>query len=239
MCQGRRRIADYGAKATFFITGNNLGKGQIDIEDNGWPALLRRMHADGHQIAAHSWSHQNFSALNETEMVNQVQYLEMAFRNVLGFFPTYMRPPYLECRSECQTLLNKMGYHTVYQSVIDFDWLNDDKTLIQYTKNNFTQAMNRTNPLDVNYIFLEHDTHYQTCWNLTNYMLDYFKLLNFSNSVTVGECMGDPPENWYRTAGGAANHSLLLHKSHSSTLQYSTLLFIFGQIIANMYMLYS
>ena len=40
----------YGAKATFFITGNNLGKGQIDIEENGWPELIRRMHTDGHQV---------------------------------------------------------------------------------------------------------------------------------------------------------------------------------------------
>ena len=41
-------------------------------------------------------------------------------------------------------------------------------------------------------------------------MLDYLQLLNFSRSVTVGECMGDPPENWYRAAGGAANHTLLV-----------------------------
>jgi hypothetical protein len=43
-------LASYGAKATFFITGNNLGKGQIDIEETGWPALIRRMHTDGHQV---------------------------------------------------------------------------------------------------------------------------------------------------------------------------------------------
>lgn len=43
-------LATYKAKATFFITGNNIGKGQIDIEENGWPAVLRRMHADGHQV---------------------------------------------------------------------------------------------------------------------------------------------------------------------------------------------
>jgi hypothetical protein len=41
-------------------------------------------------------------------------------------------------------------------------------------------------------------------------MLDYFELFNFSRSVTVGECMGDPPENWYRAAGGAANRTLLV-----------------------------
>jgi hypothetical protein len=43
-------LAAYGAKATFFITGNNLGKGQIDIEETGWPNIIRRMHAEGHQV---------------------------------------------------------------------------------------------------------------------------------------------------------------------------------------------
>lgn len=43
-------LAAYGSKATFFITGNNLGKGQIDIEETGWPDIIRRMHADGHQV---------------------------------------------------------------------------------------------------------------------------------------------------------------------------------------------
>jgi hypothetical protein len=41
-------------------------------------------------------------------------------------------------------------------------------------------------------------------------VLDYFEILNFSTSVTVGECMGDLPENWYRAAGGAANKTLLV-----------------------------
>lgn len=43
-------LGAYGAKATFFITGNNLGKGQIDIEETGWPDIIRRMHAEGHQV---------------------------------------------------------------------------------------------------------------------------------------------------------------------------------------------
>ena len=51
------------------------------------------------------------SSLNETEMINQVQYLEMAIRNILGFFPTYFRPPYDDCQSGCQNVLKRMGYH--------------------------------------------------------------------------------------------------------------------------------
>jgi hypothetical protein len=51
------------------------------------------------------------SSLNETEVVHQVEYLEMALRNILGFIPTYFRPPYEDCRNACQTVLNRMGYH--------------------------------------------------------------------------------------------------------------------------------
>jgi hypothetical protein len=41
-------------------------------------------------------------------------------------------------------------------------------------------------------------------------MLDYLEDFNFSRSVTIVGCMGDSPQNWYRTAGGAANHTLLV-----------------------------
>jgi hypothetical protein len=43
---------------------------------------------------------------------------EMAFRNILGFFPTYMRPPYVSCTraSGCVDDLNSLGYHIVNNS---------------------------------------------------------------------------------------------------------------------------
>jgi hypothetical protein len=34
-----------------------LGKGQIDIEETGWPAIIRRMHADGHQVLLVKFRH--------------------------------------------------------------------------------------------------------------------------------------------------------------------------------------
>ncbi|KAH7085739.1 glycoside hydrolase/deacetylase [Paraphoma chrysanthemicola] len=233
-------LAAYGAKATFFITGNNLGKGQIDIEETGWPSVIRRMHADGHQIAGHSWGHFNMSSLNETEVTNQIVYLEMALRNILGFIPTYFRPPYDDCTTDvCKSVLKKLGYHITYQNVVNNDWQNDDGMKIEATKEKFLASMRQTNPRDSNYIFLLHDTHYQSSWNLTGYMMDYFELFNFSRSVTVGECMGDPKANWYRAAGGAPDRTLLMKKKsgastfYSSTMLYSTLLLMCGQFLAN------
>lgn len=52
-------------------------------------------------------------------MVNQVQYMEMALRNILGFIPTYFRPPFVDCESDiCRRILKKMGYHVGKYKVI-------------------------------------------------------------------------------------------------------------------------
>lgn len=83
----------YNAKATFFVTGNNLGKGQIDDAATGYPDTIRRMHTEGHQIASHTWSHQDLSSITSQQRKEQMWRNEMALRNILGFFPTYMVIP--------------------------------------------------------------------------------------------------------------------------------------------------
>jgi peptidoglycan/xylan/chitin deacetylase (PgdA/CDA1 family) len=49
------------------------------------------MHAEGHQIASHTWSHENASSLTNNQFTNQMIWNEIAFNSILGFFPTYMR----------------------------------------------------------------------------------------------------------------------------------------------------
>jgi hypothetical protein len=82
--------------------------------------------------------------------------------------------------------------------------------------------MQKVTPSHGDYIVLNHDTHYQTTHNLTSFMLDYLRSMNFSKSVTVGQCMGDPPENWYRKAGGAPNATLLVSdfNHHPFSIQF-------------------
>jgi len=111
-------LAEYNAKATFFITGNNMGKGEIDNETTGYPQIIKRMHKEGHQIASHTWTHQNLSSATPEHRENQIYYNEMAIRNVLGFIPTYMRPPYSEANNATQKMLYDMGYHITYYNII-------------------------------------------------------------------------------------------------------------------------
>jgi len=109
-------FAQYGFKATFFVTGRNLYKGSIDDESQPWPAMIRRMVAEGHQLASHTWSHQDLSAITKEQRYEQMVKLEMALSNIVGKFPTYMRPPFSSCSvaSGCPQDMVDLGYHISY-----------------------------------------------------------------------------------------------------------------------------
>ena len=49
------------------------------------------MAKEGHHIASHTWSHQNFSQVTEEQARNQVIWNEIALNDILGYFPTYIR----------------------------------------------------------------------------------------------------------------------------------------------------
>ncbi|KAI0844154.1 carbohydrate-binding module family 18 [Daldinia vernicosa] len=195
------KLAKYEAKATFFITGNNIGKGKINDPDLPWASVIQRMAAEGHQIASHTWSHENFSQLTTTQFKNQIIWNEIAFNDILGYFPTYMRPPYSICPAACQTQLANLGYHALYFDLDTEGYLHDDASQIQTSKNIWDDAVDGSSPCEDSYLEIEHDIHYQTVYNLTDYILE--SLFNHGyRSVTVGQCLGDPPENWYRAGTG-------------------------------------
>jgi peptidoglycan/xylan/chitin deacetylase (PgdA/CDA1 family) len=212
-------------KATFFIVGNNLGKGQIDDESKGWPKVLRRMHSEGHQLASHSWSHEDLSAASDEIRKQQVIYNEMAFRNIFGFFPKYMRPPYGTCSrvSGCLDYVTKLGYHVVNWNLDTKDYDNDSPIKIQTSKNTFSDGVS-TDAKKHSYIELSHDTHEQTAYNLTAFMIKTLKARGY-RSVPVGECLGDDSKNWYvdakSTKSGTSAFTGSSSYSKTSPLLYS------------------
>ncbi|KAF2865856.1 hypothetical protein BDV95DRAFT_599244 [Massariosphaeria phaeospora] len=194
----------YNAKATFFITGNNINKGQIDT-DADFKATIQRMNAEGHHIASHTWTHLDLSAVTSLDRKQQMWKNEMALRNILGFIPTYMRPPYSSCTagSGCEKDMADLGYHVTYFDVDTDDYNQDTPDKIQNSKNwfrgNITQAGSA--PSNDQFLAIGHDIHEQTAYNLTDYMLSTLTQLGY-RAVTVGECLGDPKANWYRTGAG-------------------------------------
>ncbi len=86
---------------------------------------------EGHQVASHTWSHQNASQLNNAQFRQQIIWNEIAFNDILGFFPTYMRPPYSICEKSCQSILSSLGYHIVYFDLDTQGYLTDDPKMLQ------------------------------------------------------------------------------------------------------------
>ncbi|KAJ0165699.1 Chitin deacetylase [Colletotrichum tanaceti] len=184
----------HSAVATWFITGNNLGKGQINV---AYRDVIKRMFDEGHQIASHTWSHENLDQMTLAQRKNQMVYNEIAFMDILGFYPTYMRPPYSICGPECQQQMVDLGYHITYFDLDTQGYLHTDPSQIQFSLNLWDAAMVARSACNGSYLHIEHDIHQQVATTFTNHMLDSI-VANGWKAVTVGECLGDPPENWYR-----------------------------------------
>lgn len=66
-----------------------------------------------------------------------------------------------------QNIVNNgiLNHHFDTNNLIAFvDWQNDDGSKIEISKEKFLASMRQTSPHDANYIFLLHDTHYQSSW---------------------------------------------------------------------------
>lgn len=183
-------------KATFFMVGNNNGKGQIELDSTGWPAIMRRVFNEGHQIGSHTWSHQSLDSLTPQQVTDQVIKNEIAFSDVFGFFPTYLRPPYGFCSgSTCLSTLGNLGYHVVNWDVDTLDWQEN----YENSRNIFSAAIKSSNPSTNSFLPLTHDVHYGTVHGFVQFMLDTLHAAGYTTAL-LGDCLNDPRENWYRDA---------------------------------------
>lgn len=189
---------DAGFKATFFMIGK-LYKRKLNwtrrIDDEGtlYPQLLRSLHQRGHQLASHTWTHEDLDELNRTERIQQMHYNDQAFRNVLGFTPTYMRPPKGHCEGTCLDDMKTLQYHTILWDINPEDWQhNTNKTWVEASKR-FDRDLTAGGSIAVC-----HDVEIITVEKLVPHMILELKKRGLIE-VTVGECLGDPKENWYHS----------------------------------------
>ncbi|KAK8099720.1 uncharacterized protein PG998_012961 [Apiospora kogelbergensis] len=178
--------------ATFFIVGSN-GNGVITDESTGMPATLRRMHAAGHHIGSHTWTHADLMTLTTEQRRAEVENNEAALAQVLGLVPTYLRPPYTSCDAGCMGDLGRFGYHVADYNVDTLDWQGDYDRARQI----YAGALGGADPKTASFVSLEHDIHERTVDELAQYLIDTARGLGYQ-LVTMGACLGDPVENWYR-----------------------------------------
>ncbi|KAI1845567.1 hypothetical protein JX265_011677 [Neoarthrinium moseri] len=182
---------DAGFKATFFIAGFNAWRKIYDTSTQ-YPKLVRDIYAAGHQIGSHTWTHKSLERVGKEKRIRQILDNEKAFNKVLGVIPTYMRPPFGECYEDCQQDLKKLGYHLIW-------WDIDTKDYMYNSEDSYNEAIDRFDEDldDGGSIALCHDIKYYTAHKLVPHMISELKRRELKG-VTVGQCLGDPEENWYR-----------------------------------------
>lgn len=101
-------LKQHNVRATFFVIG-------IHVQGN--EALLRRIHAEGHEIGNHTWNHPDLTTLSPADVQSQIQMTQ----NIVGRagvpLPQLLRPPY----GSVNDMVKSQAHMTIVRWNIDPD----------------------------------------------------------------------------------------------------------------------
>ncbi len=107
---------------TFFLTG-------AWIQAN--PQLVRRMRADGHELANHTSTHPDLTTLSSAEVTAQLTQTEQALVELFGpeaSLRPFMRPPYGAINAQVVTTTAAQGYLPVLWTLDSLDSVGEPKS---------------------------------------------------------------------------------------------------------------
>lgn len=103
----------HGVRATFFVVGKNAAQ---------YPDIVKRIVAEGHEIANHSYTHVALTTVGEDRLREEVCGTSDTIERITGRRPTSMRPPYGANNARVQSFLLSQGMDMVLWSVDPLDW---------------------------------------------------------------------------------------------------------------------
>lgn len=103
-----------GVRATFFVVGQNA------VE---YPEILKRIVAEGHELANHSFSHPVLASLSESALREQLDKTHQAVLKATGVTMKLMRPPYGALSNPQRAWVHaQFGYRVILWDVDPLDW---------------------------------------------------------------------------------------------------------------------
>lgn len=123
-------LKDKQVHATFFL----LGKKHVER----YPDMVKRMAAEGHEVASHTWSHKILTEIDPKEIREELRRPDDAIERITGRRPTLVRPPQGRTNDTVQEIAREMGLSEVLWSVTAKDYETSDSALI--TKRVLDQA---------------------------------------------------------------------------------------------------
>ncbi|WP_138754721.1 polysaccharide deacetylase family protein [Paenibacillus sinopodophylli] len=114
-------LAKHNVCATFFIVGNRAAK---------YPAIVKRIHNEGHVIGNHSYDHALLSTLQLSGYQNQIWQADEIIRQIIGYSPHFIRPPYGEMLPQQVKWSKYAGFSIVNWDVDSVDWKNNPSSAL-------------------------------------------------------------------------------------------------------------
>ena len=103
-----------GVKSTFYVIGRNV---------EAYPDIARRIVAEGHEIANHTWTHPQLSRLSAARVADELRRTHDKVLEVTGVRMTNLRPPYGAFNDSVRRVaFDRHGYDTIMWSVDPLDW---------------------------------------------------------------------------------------------------------------------
>lgn len=109
--------------ATFFLLGKNHVKKH--------PATVRRLAAEGHEIANHTWSHEILTDKKPAEIRAELEKTQNAIAAITGKKPRLMRPPQGRTDDTVSGISKDLGLSQILWSATAKDYSTTDSALIR------------------------------------------------------------------------------------------------------------
>ena len=164
-------LDQHGAKSTFFLIGSKV---------SSQASVVRSIHARGHQLGNHSWSHPELPKLPVNQIASEIDRTNDAIKQATGIKPTVMRPPYGAVNGAVLEQLRLRGMSSILWSVDTRDWADRNSDIV------CSRAVAGAHS---GAIILMHDIH-QTSVNAVPCILNALKQQGYS-FVTVQGLLGN------------------------------------------------
>lgn len=102
-----------GARATFFIRGEHAAR---------HPDLLRAIHAGGHWIANHTYTHPRLTEAGAGKAFREINQTQAIIRHITHHTPSFFRPPFGETNARVRNHAARLGLTEVLWTVDTHDW---------------------------------------------------------------------------------------------------------------------
>ena len=185
-----------GVRATFFVVGQNAAE---------YPDILKRIVAEGHELANHSYTHPVLASMSQSAVHEQLEKTHQAVLSATGVSMKLLRPPYgAFSEPQRRTANGEFGYKTILWNVDPLDWKHRDAARVQTEILSHTQAGS---------IVLAHDIHKSTVDAMPD-TLDKLTEKGFK-FVTVSELLALDRSPAQKTATDPATTSTAPAKNNS------------------------